>query len=55
MSMNDKKVCYGCGELIQRRFFTMVDKDGKDVYVCPRCRKIWEKAHKRGKDHEHDK
>ena len=42
--MDDKKVCFVCGEPLIRRYFTMYTPNGEEVKICPKCRKVWEQA-----------
>ena len=40
--MSDIETCFGCGAPI-RRGYPMVTQSGKDVIVCERCKRVWEK------------
>lgn len=41
--MTDAKRCAGCGAKIIRQYFTMVDAMNKEVVICPKCKKLWNK------------
>lgn len=37
------KICSGCLLPILRRYYVMYNENNETEYLCPKCKKIWDK------------